>query len=100
MPKSVTFQIRFMTSQSRRQSSRLRGASHLSGGAKFKIKHKSRCLQKSKTVNWGARPPLGAGPVTSKRQLDTDLTVLVGQKNKMLFLLFKLQFIFGRNRLW
>ena len=41
------------------------------GGAKFEIKHKSRCLQKSKLVNWvsqacrsGGPGPPGAGPVT------------------------------------
>ena len=44
------------------------GAHVYQGGAKFEIKHKSRCLQKSKLVDWGgkhvgwgARPPLGAG---------------------------------------
>ena len=41
--------------QSRRQSSRLRGAKRLSGGPKFEIKHKSRCLQKRKLVEWGAK---------------------------------------------
>ena len=41
------------------------GAKRLSGGAKFEIKHKSHCYQKSKLVNWGVkhvdwgdRPPL------------------------------------------
>ena len=30
------------------------GAKRLSGGeAKFKVKHKNRCLQKSKLVEWG-----------------------------------------------
>ena len=60
--------------QSRRQSSRLRGAKRLLRGPKFEIKHKSRCLQMSKLVDWGGggkvcrlggRPPwllLGAGP--------------------------------------
>ena len=28
------------------------------GGTKFEIKHKSRCLQKSKLVNWGGQAPL------------------------------------------
>ena len=32
------------------------------GGTKFEIKHKIRCLQKSKLVNWGGQAPLGAGP--------------------------------------
>ena len=48
----------------------LGGAKRLSGGEpKFEIKHKSRSLQKrklfnwgAKHVDWGARPPLGAGP--------------------------------------
>ena len=55
---------------SRRQSGRLKGAKHFSGGAKLEIKHKSHCLQKKKLVNWGpstsiegARPPLGTDPV-------------------------------------
>ena len=53
------------------------GVKRVSGGRpKFEIKHKSRCLQKSKLVNWGGGgvgqacqlggqppPPLGAGPV-------------------------------------
>ena len=49
--------------QSRRQSNRLRGAKHLSGGrgSKFKIKHKSRCLQKSKLVDWGGGASLSIG---------------------------------------
>ena len=51
---------------SRRQSSRLRGTKRLSGGTKFEIKHKSRCLGKRKLVNWEAKlpcpPPPGAGP--------------------------------------
>ena len=41
--------------QSRAQSSRLRGAKRLSGGPKFEIKHKSRCLQNSKLVDWGTK---------------------------------------------
>ena len=53
------------TSQSRRQSSRLRGAKRLSGGPNFEITHNSRFLQNSKFVDWGgqacrlkgARPP-------------------------------------------
>ena len=42
------------------------GAKHLTGGkrgeAKFKIKHKNRCLQKSKLVDWGAKRRLGGRP--------------------------------------
>ena len=34
------------------------GPSVYQRGAKFKIKHKSRCLQKSKLFNWGAWPPM------------------------------------------
>ena len=41
--------------QSRLQSSQLRGPSVCHGGPKFKIKHKSRCLEKIKLVNWGAK---------------------------------------------
>ena len=44
------------------------GAKCLSGEPKFEIKHKSRCLQKIKLVNWGGKhvdwgvwPPLSAG---------------------------------------
>ena len=34
------------------------------GGPKFEIKHKSRCLQKSKLVDWGAKHvDWGAGPL-------------------------------------
>ena len=57
--------------QSRQQSSRLSRAKRLSGGAKFEIKLKIRCLQKSKLVDWeGGKhvdwrslAPLGACPV-------------------------------------
>ena len=55
--------------QSRRQSSRLGGPSvYQGGGAKFEIKHKNRCPQKSKLswgakhVDWGGLAFLGAGP--------------------------------------
>ena len=42
--------------QSRRQSCRFRGASvYHQGGPKFEIKHKSRCVQKSKLVDWGVK---------------------------------------------
>ena len=65
--------------QSRRQSSRLRRAKCLSGGPKFEIKHKSRCLQKSKLVDcgnqacrWGAGPPWPPlAPVLATRLMDT-----------------------------
>ena len=40
------------------RSSRLKGVKHLSGGPKFKIKHKSHCVQTKKLVNWGPGPPL------------------------------------------
>ena len=39
----------------------LGGPSVYQGGPKFEIKHKSRCLQKSKLVNWGGQA-LGTGP--------------------------------------
>ena len=55
------------------------------GGAKFKIKHKSRCLQKSKLVDWGAqarrfgvaRPPAppGAGPESTPSRWATKLKI-------------------------
>ena len=60
--------------QSRRQSSRRKGAKRLLGGPKFEIWHKSRCVQKNNLVDWeepnmsigGGQaplvPPLGAGP--------------------------------------
>ena len=58
----------------------LRGLSIYQGGPKFEIKHKSRCLQKSKLVNWGAehvdwgaQAPLGAGPDTDR---DLELSSL------------------------
>ena len=49
----------------------LGGPSAYQEGSKFEIKHRSRCLQKSKLVDWGAkhvdlgvggRPSLGASP--------------------------------------
>ena len=79
----MTGRLAQMLSQSRRQSSRLRGPSVYQGGGgpKFEIKHESRCLQNSKFVNWEAKHvdwggggqvpwlPLGAGPVLSTSRL-------------------------------
>ena len=49
--------------QSRRQSSRLRGAKRLSGGPKFEIKHKSCFPQKSKLIHWEGKACLGLGQI-------------------------------------
>ena len=51
--------------QIRRQNSRLRGGPSVyqgGEGAKFEIKHKSRCLQKSKLVNCGGQACRLEGP--------------------------------------
>ena len=42
----------------------LRGPSVYPGGPKFEIKHKNRCLQKLKLVDWGAKHvDWGGGPL-------------------------------------
>ena len=59
----------------------LGGPSVHQGRPKFEVKHNSRCLQKSKLVDWrgqacrlgGAMPLLGAGPAT--RILQTDFGI-------------------------
>ena len=67
--------------QSRPQSSRLRGAKRLSGGTKFEINRKSRCLQKSKLADWGGKHAqashLDAGPVHGVTRV---LTVSTGDE--------------------
>ena len=55
------------TDQSRRQSSRLRGVMRLSGGPKFETKHKNRCLQKKKLVNWRGQACQLEGPSPWRR---------------------------------
>ena len=41
----------------------LGGPKRFSGGARFEIKHKSHCFQKSKLVDWGGQAcRLGGGP--------------------------------------
>ena len=47
--------IKKLPIQSRRQSSRLKEPSVYQGVPKLEIKHKSRCFQKSKLANWGAK---------------------------------------------
>ena len=41
------------------------------GGPRYKIKHKSRCLQKIKLANWGGQPPLAPALLLGKVQLHT-----------------------------
>ena len=57
-----------------RQSSRLRKAKRLLLGSKFEIKHKSRCFQKSKLVNWGGQACRLGGPGSSGPPLAPALT--------------------------
>ena len=77
---NALFVVRY---QSRRQKSRLKGAKRLLGGggeAKCEIKHRSRCFQKQKLVNWGgqacrlggqAPPGLALAPALLNTNLDT-----------------------------
>ena len=52
------------------------------GGAKFEIKHKSRCLQKSKLVDWGPSTSIG-GARTPRPLLAPALSLhlVVGLRN-------------------
>ena len=68
------FELVIDSSQNQRQSSRVGGAKRLSGGPKFEIRHKSRCFQESKIVNWGrqacqlgGQPPLAPALVQAHR---------------------------------
>ena len=75
--------------QSRRQISPLRGTKRLSGGGpKFEIKHKSRCLQKIKLVNWrGASMSIGGPGSPLAPALRPDLKRSRSNKKRTIVLL-------------